>query len=355
MGVGKKNLKEAFLDFPPPGPVANVGTFPLMLKFHKVWNNGIACAFLASLHAPWGRLQVGGSTIMEALWRNIRCDEDGLARAWRGKLCGTYNTHKNLMFVRGGLPACSLAPDYIVVALFRRPLDKLVSTLYWYAPDRLRGGHPWTSYIGNWTVADVRFMLSTLSQDRNPLLQPPLQEYTAVLGGLGAHRGWSERQRWASGAGAGTGGGGDALVLRRAESESNLVARRAALARLRSDPELVVGLAERMDAAALLVALRLGWAPRRMAFRSMKDKARLRPGDARYNPRKANPNAGLYHRVSPSARQYADFLLRDDDRIYAAAAEVHERQAAAFPDFAAELLAFRADLERGPPGECQGG
>jgi hypothetical protein len=64
------------------------------------------------------------------------------------------------------------------VTLFRRPLDKLISTLYWYPPYRLRSGHPWTTHIGNWTKGDVVFMLSKLSADRNPALQPPLQEYT---------------------------------------------------------------------------------------------------------------------------------------------------------------------------------
>jgi hypothetical protein len=36
MGVGKKELPGALLDFPPPAPLTDTGPFPLVLKFHKV-------------------------------------------------------------------------------------------------------------------------------------------------------------------------------------------------------------------------------------------------------------------------------------------------------------------------------
>jgi len=36
MGVGKKELPGALLDFPPPPPIRDTGPFPLVLKFHKV-------------------------------------------------------------------------------------------------------------------------------------------------------------------------------------------------------------------------------------------------------------------------------------------------------------------------------
>lgn len=121
--------------------------------------------------------QVGGSTVVDALWKHLQCGtaNHGLQHAWRPALCGAYDTHHNLLFVRGGLPSCTRTPSFVVVALFRPPLHKLLSMLYWYPPLASRQAPPWTTPCGNWTAADVRFMLSQLSANRNPLLQPPLQ------------------------------------------------------------------------------------------------------------------------------------------------------------------------------------
>lgn len=82
IGVPNGSIKEAMIDFPPPSKITDAGAFPLMLKFHKV----------------------AGSTVVESLWRNVNCPSSGLSQAWRSTLCGTYDTHKNLLFVRGGLP-----------------------------------------------------------------------------------------------------------------------------------------------------------------------------------------------------------------------------------------------------------
>lgn len=154
IGVPNGSLQDAMLDFPPPSKITDAGAFPLMLKFHKV----------------------AGSTVVESLWRNVQCPSSGLSDAWRNSLCGNYDTHKNLLFVRGGLPYCTRTPTYKIIAIFRQPVSKLISTLYWYPPYRLRKGAPWSEPIGNWTIADVNFMISKLSEDRNPALQPPLQE-----------------------------------------------------------------------------------------------------------------------------------------------------------------------------------
>jgi len=58
--------------------------------------------------------------------------------------------------------------------------------------------------------------------------------------------------------------------------------------------------------------------------------------------------------MGPSARAYASYLLRDDERVYAAAAEQHEAQAAAFPrfkeavrDFVASQAALKAPNRAG--------
>jgi hypothetical protein len=154
IGVGSNSLPAAMLEFPPPSKITGTSPYPLMLKFHKV----------------------AGSTVVETLWRNIQCPSSGLSEAWRFNLCGTYDTHKNLLFVRGGLPYCTRTPTYKVIAIFREPVSKLISTLYWYPPYRLRRERPWTTHIANWTIADINFMISKLSADRNPALQPPLQE-----------------------------------------------------------------------------------------------------------------------------------------------------------------------------------
>jgi len=284
--------------------------------------------------------QVAGSTVIDALWRNVNtCNAGGLKGAWRESLCGEYDTHKNLMFVRNGLPRCTRTPTFVVVVVFRRPLDKLVSTLYWYPPLRLRRGPPWTTHIRNWTAGDLRYMLSMLSVDRNPALQPPLQEYTAVLGGAAAHSSAPERKRF-SGTGSGSAlDGANAFGYPASESRSDPMARNAAIHRLKHDPTLVsdekvdgcgrvshattsavlrrlvlesagitkrapllgllegphstgvvralcgqvVGLTERLNAAMVLIALRLGWPTSRMAYTSMKSTTGLPPSDPRYN------------------------------------------------------------------------
>ena len=46
MGVGKKELPGALLDFPPPPPIRDTGPFPLVLKFHKV----LTISFDSNLH-----------------------------------------------------------------------------------------------------------------------------------------------------------------------------------------------------------------------------------------------------------------------------------------------------------------
>lgn len=128
MGVGKGELFSALLDFPPPEKLPeSVGPFPLFVKFHKV----------------------AGSTVVDTLWHTIQCDPH-LSRAWRQNVCGEYETHKNLLFMRGGLSRCALTRTHRTVVVFRLPVDKFISTLYWYPPDSLRAAAPWTTPIQNW-------------------------------------------------------------------------------------------------------------------------------------------------------------------------------------------------------------
>ena len=325
MGVGKKDLQNAMLDFPPPPPLTGTGPFPLMLKFHKV----------------------AGSTFVDTLWRNVQCGE--LEGAWRQNLCGEYDTHKNLMFVRGGLPFCTRTPTYKVVAVFRRPLDKFVSTLYWYPPTRFRTGPPWTAHIGNWTRHDVRFMLSKLSADRNPLLEPPLQEYTAVLGSGSAHGGNLYKLGGSEIGGVGAVGGAevdeeqqhddDKKAALFAESRSDPTARKRAIKRIREDETLVLGITERLDASMVLVALSLGWPLEAMLYESKKRTEHLKPGDARYNV-----NSGKYHLMSPGVKEYIMYLLRADERVYHVALAGHEQQTRKFKDFPEQVARFRGLL-----------
>ena len=313
MGVGEKDLSSAMWSFPPPAALTDTGPFPLMLKFHKV----------------------AGSTFVDTMWRNVQCGE--LRDAWRGELCGQYDTHKNLMFVRGGLPFCTRTPAYKIVAVFRRPLDKFVSTLYWYPPQRLRSGAPWTTHIGNWTRQDVRYMISKLSVDRNPALQPPLNEYTSVLGSGNAHGGnmytlggSENRRQWEH-------HDDDQALF--AESDSDPVARKRAIARIKSDPAMVLGITERLDESMVLVALSLGWQPDAMLYESKKTTGNLRPGDARYNV-----NSGKYHMLAPRVQSYILYLLRDDERVYHAALAGHEAQTRKHADFAARVADFKGQL-----------
>jgi hypothetical protein len=322
MGVSKRELPLAMLDLPPPPTLHGTGPFPLMLKFHKV----------------------AGSTVIETLWRNIQCDSTlGLTQAWRPTLCGLYDTHKNLMFVRGGLPHCTRTPSYLIVTLFRRPLDKLISTLYWYPPYRLRKAAPWTSHIGNWSRHDVVYMISKLSTDRNPALQPPLQEYTAVLGGGFAHSEGSERRQWKQNAGAPSGLSGAAAARKEKsfETTSDPLSRRRAIERLRKDPLLVVGITERLDASMVLVALRLGWSLESMQYESKKSTANLAPTDPRFNV-----TAGKYHLARKDTADYMRYLMRDDERVYAEAVKTHERQASQFSDFKVKVSEFKQILQR---------
>jgi hypothetical protein len=66
--------------------------------------------------------------------------------------------------------------------------------------------------------------------------------------------------------------------------------------------------------AQVLVALRLGWQPEKLVYKSQKSTKGLRPGDPRYNI-----NSGRYHELSAEATAFAKYLLRDDERVYAAA------------------------------------
>jgi hypothetical protein len=285
-GVGKGELISAFLAFPPPSMIEGLGPFPLVLKFHKV----------------------AGSTVVDALYRNIMCNSQ-LKASWRSELCGAYDTHKNLLFIRGGLPLCTLATEYRIVAMFRRPVDRIISTLYWYPPYHLRQAAPWTTDIRNWTVHDVRFMLARVSVDRNPRLQPPLNEYTAVLGSGEAHS-----------------------SFRTGRDDG---ARAAAVRRLTHDSSLVVGLTERMDASMVLIALALRWPLDALVYRSLKTGAQQRPGDPRHNP-----NAGKYGELPTAVRAHLRELLADDEAVYAAAVGAHERQVGTFADFEAHRASF---------------
>lgn len=64
----------------------------------------------------------------------------------------------------------------------------------------------------------------------------------------------------------------------------------------------------------MLIALRLGWEPERLVYQSQKSTKGLKPGDLRYNI-----NSGKYHELSAEASALAKYLLRDDERVYAAA------------------------------------
>ncbi len=306
MGVGQNDLQNAMLDFPPPPALTGTGPFPLMLKFHKV----------------------AGSTVVETLWRNIQCGN--LQTAWRSNLCGEYDTHKNLMFVRGGLPHCTRTPKYKTVAIFRRPLDKFVSTLYWYPPYRLRAAHPWTTHIGNWTRDDVNFMLSKLAEDRNPHLIPPLQEYTAVLGSGNAHGdiAYSRRSFRKK-------GGADAK-LGIPDSNSDPIARRRAITRIKTDSNMILGITERLDESMVLIALSLGWPVKSMIYESKKRTGNLKPGDNRYNV-----NSGKYHMMSPSVKGYIQHLLHNDERVYNVVLSEHISQTKAYPDFDSHVADFK--------------
>jgi len=312
MGVSQRELPAAMLNFPPPATLPKtVGPFPLMLKFHKV----------------------AGSTVIGALWRNIRCDSSlGLHDAWRSELCGSYNTHKNLMSVRGGLPHCTRTSSYFVVTFFRRPVDKLISTLYWYPPYRFRKGAPWTSHIGNWTRRDVTFMISKILADRNPALQPPFQEYTAVLGGGFLHPDGVEQRQWKQGGAAMRGADSSASL----ETSSDPHSRRRAIEKLQNDPLLVVGITERLDASMVLIALKLGWRVEGMLYESLKAHENLPTTHSRYNV-----NQGKYGLMSEDTKEYMRYLMRDDEQVYAEAVKTHERQTAQFPDFEAKFSEFR--------------
>lgn len=64
----------------------------------------------------------------------------------------------------------------------------------------------------------------------------------------------------------------------------------------------------------MLIALRLGWEPEKLVYQSQKSTKGLKPGDPRYNV-----NSGKYHELSTEATALARYLLRDDERVYAAA------------------------------------
>jgi hypothetical protein len=55
----------------------------------------------------------------------------------------------------------------------------------------------------------------------------------------------------------------------------------------------------------------------------------------------ADCSSGKYHAIGPSARAYASYLLRDDERVYEASVVQHEKQASGFPRFKEAVRDFK--------------
>jgi len=280
MGMVPSTAKvQALLSIPTWTRPVSDAPFPLMLKFHKV----------------------AGTFLNEALWHKI--DHSPLAAAWREDLCGDFRTHKLKFYQHGALHHCSRTSSHRLVTLLRSPLHKLLSSLFWYAPDSALAQQPWTTYIGNWTAADAHHMvdlyLGEFQAAGTPYegRMPPLNEYTSVL------------------------------------SYPHAPSRARAILKLRSSG-MVVGITESMDESFVLVALAMGWPVEDMT-------PCYSPGLC---PSKvaSKHSMGSYNSISVVARDVFAGLIEDDTAVYEAGRALHSNQCASYPQFEAELQRFRA-------------
>ena len=253
--------------------------FPHMLKFHKV----------------------AGTFLTQALWYKI--DHGPLATAWREDLCGDFQTHKLSFYQHGALQHCSLTSSYRVITLLRSPLHKILSSLFWYAPDSALSQRPWTTYIGNWTAADARYMVDaylTTFQAAGTRYEgriPPLNEYTSVL------------------------------------SYPNAPSQSRALRNLRSSG-IIVGITESMEESFVLVALVMGWPVDDML-------PCYSPGVCLSAKVASRHSVGSYDSISAAAREVLLGLAKDDVAVYEAGREIHARQRRSFPQFDSESRRFK--------------
>lgn len=262
-------------------PVSTV-PFPHMLKFHKV----------------------AGTFLNQALWHNIQRGQ--LAGTWRDDVCGEFTVHYGNIYEHNSLGMCSLTPSYKVITLLRRPINKMLSALYWYAPESALASRPWTVSCANWTSADVAKMIDMYETDfQAPGMKyhgriPSLNEYTKVF------------------------------------SYPDAPNRAKALIKLNA-PDLIVGITEEMDATFVLVALMMGWRVESMLPCYSKGTCKSKSAGLE----KGNVNQGKYASISKPASDYIESLVGDDNAIYAAGLTRHMEQRTQFPKFDEHLKRFR--------------
>ena len=134
------------------------------LKFHKV-----AGTFLNQ--ALWHNIQRGQ---LAGTWREVKCERSFTSAIacvlnptsyhWQD-VCGEFTVHYGTIYEHNSLGLCSLTPTFKVITLLRRPINKILSALYWYAPESALASKPWTTFCGNWTRADTAKMIQMYETD----------------------------------------------------------------------------------------------------------------------------------------------------------------------------------------------